>query len=354
MKAVVIREFGGPEVLCFEEILTPEPQPSEVLIKVHNVSVNVTLDVIFRKGFYPVKPAFPHVMGTDPVGEVVAVGSAVTKLKPGDRVGVHTPISSESCVPGQEANDPGRLGLVGLDIWGGYAEFASIPESNVFAIPDNLSYPEASVIMRHLPTARHLLHAKGRLKEGEWVLVMGATGGLASCCVQVAKLMGAQVIAAAGADERVQQAQEHYGAHHGVNYRTQDLAEEVMKITNGHGADVVSENIGDPELWTGAMDSLAALGRLVTAGAHAGGEVKLNLANLYRKRQTIYGSPACDFADIAWAMTEAEKGTIRAPIIDRILPLHEAVQAHQLVEQRVPVGKVLLDPIQSKDYPTAN
>jgi NADPH2:quinone reductase len=354
MKAVVMHEYGGPEVLRFEEIATPDPQPGEVLIKVHNVSVNVTLDVMFRKGFYPVKPALPHVMGTDPVGEVVAIGSAVTKLKPGDRVCVHTPLPSEERVPGHEADDPGVHGLVGLSIWGGYAEFASIPATNVFAIPDNLAYPEASVIMRHLPTARHLLHAKGRLKEGEWVLVMGATGGLASCCVQVAKLMGAKVIAAAGSDERVQLAQESFGADYGVNYRTQDLAAEVMKITEGHGADVVAENIGDPELWTGATNSLAILGRLVTAGAHAGGEVKLNLANLYRKRQTIYGSPACDFADVEWAMAMAEKGTIRAPIIDRIMPLHEAVEAHRLVEQRVPVGKVLLDPFQSKDHPTEN
>lgn len=354
MKAIVLHEFGGPEVMQFEEISTPEPGLRDVLIEVHNVSVNVTLDIAFRKGLYPVKPAFPHVMGTDAAGIVVAIGDAVTKVKPGDRVAVHTPLPSEQRVPGHEADDPGLRGLVGLSIWGGYAEFASIPATNVFAIPDNLAYPEATVIMRHLPTARHLLHTKARLREGEWVLVMGATGGLASCCLQVAKLMGARVIAAAGSDERVQIAQDDFGAHYGVNYRTQDLATEVMKITDGHGADVVAENVGDPELWTGATNSLAILGRLVTAGAHAGGEVTLNLANLYRKRQTIYGSPACDFADVEWAMDVAEQGNIRAPIIDRILPLHEAAEAHWLVEQRVPVGKVLLDPIQSKDHPTVN
>ena len=354
MKAIVLHEFGEPEVLRFEEIACPEPQSGEVLIKVHNVSVNVTLDVMFRKGLYPVKPTFPHVMGTDPVGEVVAIGSEVTKFKPGDRVGVHSSLPSKDCIPGHEADDVGVRGLVGLSIWGGYAEYASIPASNVFAIPDNLPYPEANAILRHLPTARHLLHAKGQLKEGEWVLVMGATGGLASCCVQVAKLMGAKVIAAAGADKRVQIAQENFGAQYGVNYRAQDLAAEVMKITDGHGADVVAENVGDPELWTGATNSLAVLGRLVTAGAHAGGEVKLNLGNLYRKRQTIYGSPACNFADVEWAMKVAKKSKIFSPIIDRILPLHEAAEGHRLVEQRVPVGKVLLDPIQSKDHPTAN
>lgn len=349
MKAIVMRDFGGPEVLRFEDIEAPAPKPGEALINVHNVSVNVTLDIIVRKGVYPTKPALPHVLGTDPVGEVVSVGDGVTNVAPGDRVGVHAPLRSKDCPPGREADDPGRAGLVGVTCWGGYAEYASIPAENVFRIPDNLTYPEASVILRHLPTARHMLHSKADVKEGEWVLVMGATGGLASCCVQVAKRMGARVIAAAGADDRVQKAVEVFGADHGVNYRGQDLAAEVMRITDGHGADVVTESIGDPALWPGAMDSLAVLGRLVTAGAHGGGEVTLDLRKLYIRRQRIIGSPGSNFADVAWAMEAAKDGSIRAPIVDRILPLHEAAEAHRLVEQRVPVGKVLLDPTQSAD-----
>ena len=186
------------------------------------------------------------------------------------------------------------------------------------------------------------------------MLVMGATGGLASCCVQVAKRMGATVIAAAGADDRVQKAIDLFGADYGVNYRTQDLAAEVMKLTDGHGADVVTESIGDPVLWQGAMNSLASQGRLVTAGAHAGSDVMINLTKLYIGRQRIIGSPGSDFADVEWAMAAAHEGSIRAPIIDRIMPLHEAAAAHDLVEQRLPVGKLLLDPIQSKDHPTLN
>jgi NADPH:quinone reductase len=333
------------QTLSFEDIETPDPLPDEVLIKVYNVSVNVTLDLAFRKGLYPRNPPFPHVIGTDPVGEVAAVGDGVTRIQPGERVGLHTAIPSEKCLPGYEADDPGTFKLVGLDRWGGYAEYVSVPENIVFAIPESLSYPEATVIMRHLPTARHLLHRRAQLKEGEWVLVMGATGGLASCCVQVAKLMGANVIAAAGSDERVQMALDLFGADYGVNYRTQDLALEVRKITDGHGADVVADNIGDPELWQFAIDSLAAPGRLVTAGAHAGAEVKLNLAKLYRARQTIIGYPLADFADTLWATAATEDGSIRAPLIDRIMPLRDAADAHRLVERRVPVGKILLDPI---------
>jgi len=227
-----------------------------------------------------------------------------------------------------------------------------VPEVNAFPIPENLSYPEASVIMRHLPTARHLLFRKAALKEGEWVLVMGATGGLASCCVQVAKHMGATVIGAAGADDRVQKAIDVFGADYGINYRDQDLAEEVMKLTDGKGVNVVTESIGDPELWPGAMGSLGKLGRLVTAGAHGGGQVTLNLTMMYIKRQRIIGSPGCDFADIEWALEQAGAGAIRAPIVDRVMPLHEAAEAHRLVEAREPVGKLLLDPTLSADQPT--
>ena len=127
MKAILLREFGGPETLTFGEVATPKPEPGEVLVAVRNVSVNVTLDIIVRKGLYPTKPALPHVLGTDPVGEVVAVGEGVSNVAPGQRVGVHAPLRSKDCPPGQEADDPGRAGLVGVTCWGGYAEYASIP-----------------------------------------------------------------------------------------------------------------------------------------------------------------------------------------------------------------------------------
>ena len=351
MKAIVLRAFGGPETLRFEEIATPAPAPDEALIRVRNVSVNVTLDILLRKGLYARKPALPHVMGTDPVGEVVALGAGAKGLALGDRVGVHTSLHSDRCVPGQESRDRGPFGLVGITCWGGYAEYAAVRAANCFVLPDGLSYPDATGIVRHMPTARHLLHKQAALQPGEWVLVMGATGGLGSCCVQVAKRMGARVIAAAGADERVAAAVERFGADHGVNYRDRDLAAEVMALTDGHGADVVTESIGDPDLWPGAMDSLAVLGRLVTAGAHAGGQVSLDLRQLYLKRQRIIAMPACDFDDIDWALQAARDGAVRAPIIDRTLPLHRAADAHRLIEAREAVGKVLLDPVQSAAVP---
>lgn len=343
MKAIVIREFGGPEVLSYEEIETPEPGPGEVLIRVHNVSVNVTLDILMRKGLYPYKPTFPHVMGVDPTGEIVALGAGVDHPKVGDRVGIHVSLRGARTPPNRESEDPGPDGLIGIHRWGGYAEYAALPAENAFVLPDALSFPDATVVLRHLPTARHLLHKKAELEAGEWILVMGASGGLASCCIQVAKRMGATVIGAAGADDRVAKGIE-YGADHGVNYRTHDLAEQVMKLTDGRGVHVVAENIGDAELFPAALNCLGRFGRLVTAGAHAGGKVTLDLMALYLRRLRIIGSPGCDFDDIEWAMDAAEDGTIKAPVIDRIMALSQAAEAHRLIESRVPIGKILLDP----------
>ena len=173
MKAIVLHQFGGPEVLSYEDIPVPEPAAGEVLIKVRNVSVNVTLDILMRKGLYPYKPSFPHVMGVDPTGEIVAVGAGVDNPKVGDRVGIHVSLRTARCPPGQESEDPGPDGLIGIHRWGGYAEYAALPAENAFVLPDALSFADATVVLRHLPTARHLLHKKAELTEGEWILVMG-------------------------------------------------------------------------------------------------------------------------------------------------------------------------------------
>jgi NADPH:quinone reductase-like Zn-dependent oxidoreductase len=344
LKAIVLREFGGPEVLKLEEIPTPTPGPGEILVKVHAVSVNVTLDIAVRKGSYPRKPPFPHVLGVDPTGEVAAVGTGVARPKIGERVSVHTVTRSPRCVPGRESEDPTFGAIIGVNRWGGYAEYAAVPAENAFVLPAKLSFPEAAVIMRHMPTARHQLHCRAALKPGEWVLVMGAAGGLASCCIQVAKRMGAKVIGAAGSDDRVATAVA-FGADHGINYRTQDLAAEVMKLS-GEGVHVVAENVGDPELWPKAVASLRPQGRLITAGAHAGGNVALDLRTLYLKRLKLIGDPLCDFPDIEWSLREVDAGGVRPPVVARVFPLSQAAEAHRMVESRSVVGKLLLDPTQ--------
>ena len=346
MKAIFLKEFGGPEVLRLEDVPAPQPAAGEIVLKVHSVSVNRTLDLVVRAGKYPVKIQLPHVLGADPAGEVVEIGGSVTKFKVGDRVAVISATPCQQCGPclkGEEANcvDSKRIGV---ERWGGYAEFLVLPASYGVKLPDEISFAEGTVITRHFPMAFNLLASKANLKPGEWVLVMGATGALGSSCVQVAKMQGAKVIAGAGSDERVN-AGKSYGADFGINYRKQNLAEEVMKLTDGRGVAVVCENIADPTLWPGAFNSLAMGGRLVTAGENGGGNVNLDVKRLYMKRLRIIGAAGTHPFDVDKALEAAAAGRIRA-IIDRTLPLSETAEAHRILERNQTLGKIILDPTQ--------
>jgi len=189
-----------------------------------------------------------------------------------------------------------------------------------------------------------MLRDVAKVKPDDWVLVMGASGGLGSAGIQVAKDLGANVIAAAGADERVRAAVD-LGADVGVNYRTQDLTEEVRRITGGRGVDVVFENIADPELFPKAFAALARNGRLITAGAHGGGTVPLDVQRLYLNGITVIGSVGRITADdLALCMRAAAEGRHRV-LLDRVLPLAEAARAHRIVGERSGTGKVVLQPV---------
>ena len=302
LKAIVIRNFGPPSVMRLEEVPTPEPGPGEVLIKVQAVSVNRTLDLVVRSGRYARSVAFPHVLGVDPSGVIAAVGPGVTDRKVGDRVVSANRVSEPTSTTAPR--------LLGVNVWGGYAEYVKVPASITHPIPPGIDFPTATVVARHTPTAFSLLRDRAQLKAGEWVLVMGAAGGLGSAGVQVAKYLGAKVIAGAGADERVQAGLD-LGADHGVNYRARDLTAEVMRITAGRGVQVVFENIGEPELFAKAFAALAREGRLVTAGGHAGGTVPLDVNRLYLNHLTVMGATGESTADFEPAWKEPPPASSR-------------------------------------------
>jgi NADPH2:quinone reductase len=323
MKAAVFHEFGGPEVLRFEEVPLPEPKAGQLRLRVHAVSVNQTLDVLLRRGEsgFPVK--LPMIPGIDPAGVVDAVGADVTGFKVGDRV----------------------TGSLPPPLSGGYAEFVTVSAASTNAIPNGLDFAMATAIRRHLPTAFGLMRIAD-VQPGETVLVLGAAGALASCLVQLCKEAGATVIAGAGADSRVQAALS-LGGDHGINYRQQKLTDEVMALTEGKGVPLVLENVGEPMLWQQAVASLAVGGRLVTVGTHGGdGILPLDVRLLYRNRLTIKSGLEAQQstpAERARALEMGAQGKIRM-LIDRILPLSQAAEAHRLVEANSVVGKVIIDP----------
>ena len=320
MKAVLLTRFGGLDVLRLSDVPTPSPAPGEILVRVHAVSVNRTWDLEVRRdgGGYGV--TLPMVLGFDPSGVVEALGDGVAGFGIGDRVTVVRTVNQG----------------------GGAAEYIAAPANRTFHVPDAVSFAEATVVSRHFPMAFGLAR-RAQLQAGEWALVMGAAGALGSCAVQVAKHLGALVVAAAGSTERVRAALD-LGADAGVDYRRQDLAAEVMRVTGGKGVGVVFENIGDPELWPGAFDSLGQGGRLVTVGAHAGGVVPLDVKRLYwSSLQVIGGLGGAEPGDVDRALELMAAGTFRV-LVDRVLSLREVAEAHRLVADRELLGKVILDP----------
>ena len=342
MHAVVINEFGPPEVLQYREVPDPQPGPGEVTVAVRAVSVNRTLDLAIRATGGGRRPALPLVLGVDPTGVITDIGPGVRGREPGQRVGVKSPLPCGSCARCRAGKGCGQPSHLGVDRWGGYADLVVIPERALIDLPQGIGFPEATVILRHYPTAFHLLDGLASVTPGEWVLVMGATGALGSAGLEAARLLGGRVVAAAGSDVKAEQALA-MGAEHAVNYRARDLREAVLEITDGRGVDVVFENIGDPQLWPAAFASLARNGRLVTAGAHAGPIVSLDLRLLYRRQLRIIGGTGVGPDDIKRTLAAAANGALH-PLIGEILPLREARRAHELVERGDVIGKVILEP----------
>ncbi|HKT17579.1 MAG TPA: zinc-binding dehydrogenase [Stellaceae bacterium] len=329
MKAMIYREFGPPEVLHYEEVPDPVPGPGEIALEVRACSINRVLDVAVRAGKQPQrKVQLPHVGGVDPVGIVTALGPGVTDRKIGDTVAVFQHIGG------------GRM--FGIHCWGGNARFTKAPVAATCVVPKGVSFADACVLARHAPVAWNLLVHMGKLKAGEWVLVMGAAGNLGSIGIQLAKNLGAKVIACAGSDDRAAIGRA-LGADHAINYSKHALKQEVMRITEGHGLDMVYDNIANAEPTARAIEALAYDGRLVTAGAHGGPVVPVNFFHVYDHRITIMGSPQSRPEDAMPALDAAAQGKMRV-LVERVMPLGEAAAAHRLVESSPATGKVILDP----------
>ncbi len=347
MKAAIFHEFGPPEVLRYEDVPDPVAGPGEVVVAVHAVTVNRALDCLVRAGDpsqarRKVEP--PHVLGVDPAGVVAAVGDGVDPSVTGTRVAVLSSVpclKCGACARGEHSTCPNAV-MLGIKCWGGDADFVKVPASIAVPIPENLDFAEAAAVLRHGPTAHNLLFDIGGLQAGEIVLVMGAAGGLGSTGVQVAKMAGATVIGAAGSDARVATGLE-LGADYGVNYAEVDLTEAVMELTDGAGVHLVFENISNPKTWPKALACLRRYGRLVTAGAHGGGKVELDVGMLYHRNLRVFGSTGNTDRNVSDTIAAAGAGKLRAKI-EKILPLSRAPEAHRIIEAGVPAGKIVLDP----------
>jgi len=343
MKAMVMTGFGGSEVLSYQDIDTPELGPDEVLVEVHAVSVNRTFDIYLREGTYAHQPELPHILGVDPSGVISAVGANVTDRKVGDRVFCSLFQPTDRTAPYMVIPGLDPVDFLGVNIWGGYAQYVRSKAARTVPIPDNLDFHDATVIGRHLATAANQVENVLETKADDWVLVMGATGGLGAACIQVAKWAGAKVIAGAGSDEKAA-ACLSIGADHAINYRKQDLTEEVRKLTDGQGVNGVCDSVADQEQFPKVIHSMARGAKLVTAGNASGSaDVPLDIRYLYLHQLQIIGEPREAPGGLQAAFARAGEGGVKA-LIDQVFPLSRAVEAQARVESNAGIGKIVIDP----------
>ena len=286
---------------------------------------------------------FPFTLGQDISGEVVAVGAGVKAVSTGTRVVVNPAVSCgqcERCLSGRD-NLCARLQLLGKNLPGGYAEFVTVPAQNLVPLPPDISFVTAACLPVGFVTTWNMIFDQAKLQPGEWILIHAGGSGVGSSAIQLARLVGANIITTAGSDEKVEKAKA-LGAHYGINYKTHDFLHEVRRITKKRGVDVVIEHIGE-DVWERSLLCLAVGGRLVTCGASSGYLPKTNLRYVFFRNLQILGTDLGSKASLFRITQLVHEGRLQ-PVLDRVMPLKEARHAHQLLEQHEQFGKVVLVP----------
>ena len=342
MKAVVFERHGGPEVLEYREhVADPVVRHGQVRVRVRAASVN-HLDVWTRRGL-PYAIEMPHILGNDIAGVVEEIGEGVTHLSVGDPVMLAPGAGCGRCRACLDGDDNQCLSydLFGLRKQGGYAEFVVAPARNVFPKPAQLTFEEAASMPLVFLTAWHMLVGRVGLKPGETVLVLAAGSGVGIAAVQIAKFLGATVLATASTDVKLVRAKE-LGADLTINYAVDDFAAEARRLTGKRGVDVVFEHTGEAT-WERSIASLARGGRLVTCGATSGFNGMTDLRLLFARQISIFGSYMGRLAEFDEVLKHIRSGRLR-PVVDRALPLSEARAAHEAMERREQFGKIVLVP----------
>jgi NADPH:quinone reductase-like Zn-dependent oxidoreductase len=321
VKAVRIHEDGGPEVLRYEDAPDPVPGTGQVLIELRAASLN-HLDVWVRKGL-PSVPK-PRILGADGAGIVVS-GDGFT---PGDRVVIN---------PGHDLGN-GKVSVVGEHSDGTHAELIVVPRSQVYPLPDDIGFEIAAAFPLVFETAYRMLATKAQLREDEWVLVWGIGGGVSTATLAIAKALGARVIVTSSSDDKLARARE-LGADATFNHDTDDVVSGVKDVTGG-GAHVVVDHVGEAT-WKRSLDAARPDGRVCVCGATTGPNPPANLHRIWWKQLTIFGSTMGSQEDFE-AVYELVKSGRAVPVVDEVLPLADAANAHERLEAGKQLGKIVL------------
>jgi NADPH:quinone reductase-like Zn-dependent oxidoreductase len=324
------------------EVESPVPGPGQALVRVKACALN-GYDLMARAGTYKPFESFPHVLGGDVSGVVEDYGpDCREEVARGSNVMLYHVVACgtcESCLRGSFTTCL-RYGYLGAKYEGGYADYIVVPEQNLIPIPSDFDLVKAAAVPLGYSTAWHQLITRGELQAGEWLMIQAAGSGIGTAALQIAKLTGAWIIATAGSDEKCRRALEA-GAHHAINYRTQDLVTEVKRITNKRGVDIIFEHVGG-DLFEKLVECVVRNGRIVTCGGAAGYRVSMNIAHVFHKQLSIIGSNSGTLWELRTLLPYVLDGRLE-PVIDRVVPLADAAAAHRHLEERLAFGKVVLD-----------
>lgn len=342
MRAAFFREHGGPGVLEVGELPDPEAGPGEVVVRVRAVALN-HLDLWARRGLPGLELEFPHVGGSDIAGVVERVGEGVGSWSPCDRVVVNPSLwcgECEWCVRGEESLCR-RYRVLGEHVDGGLAEEVRVPARNLLALPEGVPFERAAAAPLVYQTAWRALLNRGGLRAGESVLVTGASGGVATAAVQIAKLAGAAVYAVTSGPENVRRVRE-LGADVVFDRLEEEFSRSVWEATGKRGVDLVLDSVGEA-VWEGCVRALAKGGRLVTYGATTGADGRVDIRRVFWNQLDIRGSTMASRAEFEEVMALVFAGRLD-PVVDAVLPLDEIREAHARLEEGALFGKVVLTP----------
>jgi len=340
MKAVRIHEFGGPEVLRYEDVPDAQPRKDQVLVRVRACSLN-HLDIWVRKGLPGVK--LPHILGSDIAGEIVEPGEYVSGFKAGQRVLLAPMIFCNRCAKCAAGlhNQCREFAVLGNGVDGGDCELIAVPAVNVIPIPESLDFNQAASVPLVFLTAWHMLVRRAGIRQGQTVLVLGGGSGVGIAAIQIAKLFHARVITTAGDETKLEKARA-LAADYGINHYKQKISEEVRKITGKDGVDIVVEHVGTAT-WEESMKSLKAGGTIVTCGATTGFDAKFDLRFLFARQLSFLGSYMGTMGDLYDVLGHIFAGRLK-PVVDRSFPLKDTRAAHEYMESSQMFGKIVLNP----------
>lgn len=340
MKAMVFDACGGPEVIHPAEVPKPAAGRGDALIRVKACALN-HMDLFVRRGPADPSKKFPFWGLADVAGVVAEVGDAAGDLEPGARVLVNPSLSCGSCEHCRAGEDSLCVAfrILGDEVPGGAAEYVSVPARNVLPLPDDFAFEEAAAVPLAFLTAWRAVVTQAQLRAGEDVLVLGASGGVASAAIQIARLAGARVFAVTSGAAKLARTRE-LGADVVLDRNEVEFAREIERLTRGRGVDVVVENVGTPT-WKQSLQCLARGGRLVTYGRTAGLIGETNIRELFIKQTRIIGSTMGNRREFAQVTRLVFERRLR-PVIDQVMPLEQLRAAHERLEAGAQFGKIVL------------